>query len=292
MTSVIAVLDAGHAVHVLEAVEQVAFGVAVHVFEQVVGRVAARRALLRPAGHQVAGGRWPLARQRRQTSQSRSTSFSMRTSPARESAAPPRARRAGIRTVQPGHSPQRTAVCAVSSSQESLAAQGELAVAIRVGEEAQHVGHRQALAALAVALAAHAAVERARCAPVARPAVSRRAAAKGCAHGSEVLVELVHVGHAGNGGVDVRIAQHPLQRRQHARRRASASRRSGCRAACGRNPPAITFMATMPLPPPWPLHRSRVHERLHGEVVVRQDHVDVRILGQERGSARAARCAC
>ena len=51
-----AALEASHAVHVLEAVEQVAFGVAVHVFEQIVGREAASFTLRRPAGHEVAGG--------------------------------------------------------------------------------------------------------------------------------------------------------------------------------------------------------------------------------------------
>src|ERR1035438_7519011 len=51
-----AALDAGHAVHGLEAIEQVAFGVAIHVFEQVVGHKAASFTLRRPAGHQVTGG--------------------------------------------------------------------------------------------------------------------------------------------------------------------------------------------------------------------------------------------
>ena len=42
--------------HILEAVEQVALGVAVHVFEQIVGNEAARLALRRPSGQEAAGG--------------------------------------------------------------------------------------------------------------------------------------------------------------------------------------------------------------------------------------------
>ena len=85
--------------------------------------------------------------------------------------------------------------------QEALAAQRELAVAIGIGEEAKHVRHRQALAALAVAFAAHTAVHRADVFQLQRPGSSRRPRENGWRHGLEVLVELVHVGHAGDGGV-------------------------------------------------------------------------------------------
>ena len=98
---------------------------------------------------------------------------------------------------------------------EVLAAERELAVGFGVGDEAQHVFDRQTLAALALASAAHAAVERADVLELGgQPFLV--IAAEGRGHGLEVFFELIDVRHAGDGGVDAAITCDPLERRQHA----------------------------------------------------------------------------
>ena len=105
--------------HLLEAVEQVAFGVAVHVLEQIVGRVGAGLALWRPARHERAGG---IGGRRDSGNARERGQSSARIQHANRSCA--RIRRSatftpyGHCTVQPGHSPQRTAVCAASISRK------------------------------------------------------------------------------------------------------------------------------------------------------------------------------
>ena len=97
---------------------------------------------------------------------------------------------------------------------EALAAQRELAVAVGIGEEAQDIGHRQALLAGAVALAAHAAIERAN-------GIQMRgqdffvARGEGIRHSREIFVQLIHVRDAGNGGGNARLLDDPLEGREH-----------------------------------------------------------------------------
>jgi len=77
-----------------------------------------------------------------------------------------------------------------------LAAERELAVAFGVGDEAQHVFDGETLAALALASAAHAAVERADVLELGgQPFLV--VAAEGRGHGLEVFFELIDVRHAG-----------------------------------------------------------------------------------------------
>jgi hypothetical protein len=98
---------------------------------------------------------------------------------------------------------------------EVFEAEAELAVVRRVHVEAQDVGHGQALCARAVAVAAHVAVVRAqRFQTGFEHLLVDGAERRG--HGTEVLVELIHVGDAGDRRTDVGIAQHPFQRGQRA----------------------------------------------------------------------------
>src|ERR1039457_5921875 len=84
---------------------------------------------------------------------------------------------------------------------ESLPAKRKLPISIRVSEEAQDLGDRQTLGARAVALAAHAAIERRDSLelPGEQGLVGLGEAA---GHSLEILFELIHVGHARNGGID------------------------------------------------------------------------------------------
>ena len=96
---------------------------------------------------------------------------------------------------------------------EVLAAQRKLPVEISVGEVAEGFGNRRALGALAAALVAHTAVERADLA-VHLGQQFLVIPAKRLGHGPEIRIELVDVGHAGNGGGHALVFQDPLQRRQ------------------------------------------------------------------------------
>ena len=85
---------------------------------------------------------------------------------------------------------------------ESLASEGKLTVAVGVGEDAQCIRDLKAFLTCSVALTAHAAVERPDLLEV-RGEDLFVPRGEGLGHGSEVFVELIHVGHAGDGGTDV-----------------------------------------------------------------------------------------
>ena len=163
---------------------------------------------------------------------------------------------------------------------ESLAPQRELSVAVRISQEAQHVLHRQPLPARPVALAAHAAIQRPDVFHLPRQdllvvGIERRR------HGAQVLLQLIHVRHAGNRSVHGGIAQRPFQRRQHA---AVALQ------------PFVVGIAGLQAPEAAGHHLHGhdtlarragflddvLHERLHREVVRGQNDIDQRMLRQKR----------
>ena len=94
---------------------------------------------------------------------------------------------------------------------EVLAAERELAVALGIGDEAQDVFDGQTLAALALAAAAHAAVQRADVLELGGQTFLVVLAERG-GHRPDVLFQLVDVGHAGDGGVNAWVAGDPLER--------------------------------------------------------------------------------
>ena len=91
-----------------------------------------------------------------------------------------------------------------------LAPEGELPVSLGVGQVAEHVGHGQALRARPLALAAHRAVVRPDLLPPGDELL-RVQGRPGLRHRAQVLVELGHVGRAGDRGVDERVPERPLE---------------------------------------------------------------------------------
>ncbi len=114
-------------------------------------------------------------------------------------------------TVHSVQSPQRIAACSAGSSWNLSRGQRELAIAIGIRKDAQCVGDLQALLAGAFALAAQATVER----PNLLQMLGQQffvAGRQGVSHGLHVFVQLIHVGHAGNGGADTRLVDDPFER--------------------------------------------------------------------------------
>src|ERR1035438_311981 len=130
---------------------------------------------------------------------------------------------------------------------EVLTAQPELAVAVRIHDEPHQIACRQALGALAVTLAAHAAEIRPDFFEGGRQHLGIRIRIR-LPHDPEVLLQLVGIGHAGDRGGDGGVLDHPLQR--------------GGLPAC-RNRRSWRFAG--PAAAPWPghyLHGDQAHARL------------------------------
>ena len=153
--------------------------------------------------------------------------------------------------------------------QEVLAPQGELAVKVGVGQVADGVGDGQALGALRRCT-------RSRCGSSrADLFVQRRqqlliVRCKRLRHGPEVLLQLVHVGHARNGGGESGFCEDPFERRE--------CRPGGMAggACCPRGfaAAAITFIPTSPMPALVSLLGGVVRVPI-GEVVGAEHHLEL-----------------
>ena len=91
---------------------------------------------------------------------------------------------------------------------EALAGERELTVTVGVGENAKCIGDLKALGAGTIALAAEAAIEGFDAIEVRGQNFLVRGREL-LRHGAEIFVELIHIGHAGNRGGDVRLVESP-----------------------------------------------------------------------------------
>jgi hypothetical protein len=184
-------------VHVLEAVEQVAFGVSIHIPRTVVATKTARFALRRPAGTRLQGGIGGGQDAANKPIPAHNLQHAIK-QVLRADQALRHMDAVGTLHGAAGAIATATAVCPASSPR-NRSPQGELAVAIGIGEEAKYIRHRQALAALAFTFAAHTAVHRADVIQLqGQDFFIRRE--NGCRK-LEVLLQLIHVGHARDGGM-------------------------------------------------------------------------------------------
>ena len=158
------------------------------------------------------------------------TQFSMRTGPARGSAL------RHIHAVGTLHGAAGTIAAADRGMfgiqlEESLAAQGKLAVAIRIGGKrstsapADPCGTGRHIRRTA---AIHGVIGRRW-----RARIFSSAAEKGLGERFQVFIQLVHVGHAGDRGAHVGVTHHPCECRRAWRRPASAFRWSRLPPGCG-----------------------------------------------------------
>ncbi len=167
-----------------------------------------------------------------------------------------------------------------------LPPEGELAIALGIGEKAEHIGYGETLRAGVRALAAHAAIERRDVAGLlGQQTLVVRGEARG--HGLPVVVQLVHVGHAGDGGVHMGVAQHPLQRGQHGALLLEGLIQlvAGLHAA---KTAGHHFHGHDSLPRARGGSQQVVHSRIHGEVVGGQNHVHLGGGSQCRHQPRLA----